>query len=1018
MTKFSEIESIEKIEETSDVYDIEVEEIHNFFANGILVHNCVAGLPSYLTIRDIDKGKEEVFKTYDNELKPLLDIFGKERAYLEIQFNSLPEQALTNELIQEYSRRTGYKTIATADSHYNRPELWREREIYRLLARQSKGFQASPDDIPKQIDELKCELYPKNGDEMFAAYKKYDLNLDENFVRDAITRTFDIAHDFIEEFKIDSSPKLPKSFVKNRDPYLELEKLAFTALIEKDLDQNPEYVERLRRELKVIKDKDFSLYFLVLREALNEIKKEMLIGAGRGSGAGSLVCYLLDITLIDPIKNNLLFERFLSENRKEPPDIDNDLENRDEALNILRNHFGEENVVAISNFNAFQLKSLVKDVSKLYGIPFQEVNAVTSVMEQEAKQKILDEVGNDQKFYVFSFEGAKKHSPTFAAFIEKYPFLAKSIELLFRQNKSIGRHAGGVIITENPDQYVPLIKIRGEVQTPFTEGLTAKHLEPFGLIKYDFLGISTIRIIRRCIERILEKQGREVSFENVQAYYNKYLHPDSIGDGDEEIFEEIYHKGKFCATFQFSEKNAQNFCKQAKPMSVGDISVITSIYRPGPLRGGADKLYLRNRKENYDYYNHPIITEILGPTNNILCYQESFMLLAHRLAGFSLTEADELRKLLVKPLTSMATEMKQKRKEAGERFISGCIKNGLEEDKAIKLWEEDILGFISYGFNKAHAYAYSYLSYQCSFLFYHHPDEWVCSVLENEPDRDSAIAEVESVGYVVGKPDILKSGKSWTVQNKILIPSLSTIKGFGEAAAAELISIRKGWQIPDSESFGREYFRDIFESFFYDRKEIQQKKGIKIKKVWKFSKFNKRGLEALIKCEALDGLNIVGSGKLFENYAHMHRCLIENWSKKEQQKFDILALSDSYEKKDWDDGEKVEFQAELIGTFDKSLLLTEEDIESFMISDIYPISYISSSGSISCWFLLQNAIQKRTKTGKEYYKLQISDLEGNSKMLNYFGWTKEPFKKNSIYAADLVQNGDWLNVKGTIVRVK
>lgn len=1366
----------------------------------IISHACIAGLGSWIILRDIDKGKEEVFKSLDREFKPLLDIFGKERAYLEIQFNALPEQKIVNEIFQEYSKLSGYKTIAAADSHYNDPKLWREREIYRLLARQSKGFKASEEDIPKTIDELKCELYPKSGDQMWDAYKMYQPDLDESFVRDAITRTFDIAHDFIEDFEIDGRPKLPTSFIKKQDPFEELRLLCFTSLIERNLDENQEYVDRLNYELSVIQKKDFALYFLVLREALEQMKKEMLLGAGRGSGAGSLVCYLLGITLIDPIKHGLLFERFLSENRKEPPDIDNDCEDRDDALKILRRHFGEENVIAISNFNTFQLKSLVKDVSKLYGIPFQEVNAVTSVMEQEAKQKILDEVGGDQKLAVFSYEAALRHSPTFAEFIKKHPYLGTTCELLFRQNKAIGRHAGGVVITENADAHVPLIKIRGEIQTPFTEGLTAKHLEPFGLIKYDFLGISTIRVIRKCIERVVEKMGQESTFKNVLNFYNNHLHPDVIGEGDLDVFEGVYHAGRFCATFQFSQDGVQKLCMQAKPTSINDIAVITSLFRPGPLKGGADKMYLRNREENFDYYNHPIITEILGPTNNILCikydqevllangerklikdiapgddvitgegnvgkvlnkiqrgvkqtiklntngpdyantlsctpdhkirtvegymeaekashilryrykshsndveiehpyimglcvgdgclnqsspaitcgteevarvvslalgeafnleskyyrhcrawyatvsrnagqyknpfiswlrkydlyrksksekktpeillrakhediqrylagyidadgriakdivsfscgyasgrdlisklldilkishyhcghlivvrdierfkelifpfckikannnlpaerfvgkvqvptsfvrslidtargaesiksfcgttgihpdvyhkrrksynistllkiapdendfienffrgnfeiqnirnfdregvnevydlsiehddhsfiangyavhncYQEQFMLLAHKLAGFTLNESDELRKLLVKPLTSMAEQMKQKRKEAGERFIAGCIKNGLEEDKAIKLWEEDILGFISYGFNKSHAYAYSYLSYQCAYLFHHHPDEWVCSVLENEPDRDAAIAEVESVGYTIGKPDILRSGKRWAISGKTLIPSFATLKGFGDAAVNEIIEIRERWERPESDSMDKEHFKEIFESFFYDLVEVQQKKGTKIKKVWKFSKFNKRALEALIKCEALDSLNIVGT--LFENYAHLHRALIENWSKREQQKFDILAAADAADREDWADSEKVEFQSELLGTFDKDLLLTEDEIENLMHAEVYPIAYITPGDPVSCWFLLQDFKKAKTKTDKEYYKLTIADMEGNTKRLNYFGFVKEEFKKNAIYAADFVQNGEWLNVKGIIMRIK
>lgn len=980
----------------------------------IISTSCLAGLPYWLIGRDKEKGEEVVLNSLKNELQPLLDIFGKENAYLELQFNKLPEQKVLNDYLIKYSKISGHKLICTTDSHFARPEWWREREIYRLLAQQSKGFDVSIDDLPKSIDELKCQLYPKNFDQMFDSYIEMYPESDveqDILIGEALERTYEIGHHQIEEYDPDNSMKLPTSFLKGADPNDELEKLCKDALSNlKDINQK-KYQDRLNLELSVIKKKNFSLYFLTLKKAFDEIKKELIVGAARGSGGGSLVCYLLGITLLDPIKHDLLFERFLSENRNEFPDIDSDIEDRDAALNILRKSFGEENVIAISNFNLLQLKSLVKDISKLYGIPFEEVNAVTSIMETEARQPILDSVGGDQKLYVFDLDGAKAHSPTFGRFIEKYPKVAESIDVLFRQARSIGKHAGGVLLTENAQDNMPIIKIRGEEQTPWGEGLTAKHLEQFGFVKYDFLGIATLRMIRRCIERVLKNKNQKVSFENIKNFFMEHLHPDVIGQGEPEVFENVYQKGRFCGTFQFTEKNAQSFCVQARPENINDIATITSIYRPGPLASKADKKYVHfiNNPEDISY-DHPILKEVLQETKSQLCYQEQFMLLANKLAGFSLVEADELRKLLVKPVTTLGEEMKAKRIEVGKKFINGCIQSGMNKDRAERLWSEEILGFISYGFNKSHAIAYAYLSYQCAYLFHYFPDAWVCSYLENDNSKEAAMAECEAVGYLIGGLDILKSGIEYSVgDDKIILPPLNSVKGIGEAAVEELIKLRSTWK-----NVGDAYLN--FDSFFYNTESKTLKNGnIKTKKEWKFTKFNKRALDALIRLESMDSLGLFPD--LFLNHAHMKRCLIDNWDQKDKQKFEIKELAQKINSSDFKSSERVSAQEELLGTYDKSLLITAEVIDMLSSAGMLPLSDICDT-PLPIWFILKSFETKQTQTKKTYYKLTAMDIDGKELIFNYFNFApKSGWKEKGIYYGELFRANGWINTKkGTYIQ--
>lgn len=261
------------------------------FNKGLIISSaCLAGQGSWCVLQNWEKGDDEVFKSLDKEFKPLLEIFGKERANIEIQFNKLPEQKLVNEYLIEYSKKIGYPLLATADSHYSRPEHWREREIYKLLAQQSKGMDVDPNKIPKAIDELKCQLYPKNGNQMFDTYcEMYDGETDSQLdaiALEAIERSYKIAHEQIEDVLPDASMKLPRSFLKKEDPNSKIKNICEIRLEELsklwDQEKITKYKQRLQLELDVITKKDFSLYFLALKESLDKIKEHLLIGAGRG----------------------------------------------------------------------------------------------------------------------------------------------------------------------------------------------------------------------------------------------------------------------------------------------------------------------------------------------------------------------------------------------------------------------------------------------------------------------------------------------------------------------------------------------------------------------------------------------------------------------------------------------------------------------------------------------------------------------------------------------------------------
>lgn len=446
----------------------------------------------------------ELAATYDK----LLWAFGENNVYLEMQFNRLKAQGYVNRALLEFARKHSLQSqlIVAADSHYPRPELWREREIYKKLG-WLKNADPSQTKLPESAAELKAELYPKNASQIWDAYVEHKQDqrfYDDQEIIAAIERSHHIAHNVVGNVQPDRSMKLPTSIVVPAGMTADerLVQLCRDGMDERAFTDNKIYEDRLLKELDVIKDKKFAEYFLTLREIIYVAQQAMLVGPGRGSGAGSLVTYLLKITDVDPIKYDLLFERFLNKYREEAPDVDTDVSNRAKLIDLLKERFGAENVVPISNYNTFKLKTLIKDVAKFYGVPFDEANIATKTVETEVRKATLKH-GDDKNLFVLKFEDAMQHSPSFKAFIDAHPQVAGPIATLFKQQRSLGRHAGGVIVCDRIAERMPLIASKGELQTPWAEGVNVKELDQFGWIKFDLLGLDTLRIVEKTIENVI-----------------------------------------------------------------------------------------------------------------------------------------------------------------------------------------------------------------------------------------------------------------------------------------------------------------------------------------------------------------------------------------------------------------------------------------------------------------------------------------------------------------------------------
>jgi DNA polymerase-3 subunit alpha len=950
----------------------------------------------HASLLDDPRLMDKVLNSMSTAYGGLVEAVGQENVMLELQFNKLPAQHLVNRAIIALAEKEGAKDnlVVTCDSHYANPDHWRERELYKKLGWLNYK-QFDPDLLPKSKDELKCELYPKNASQVWESYletigehKFYDNDL----VCDAIERTHDVAHNMIADIHADQSPKLPSWVVpENSNSTNELVELSKKGLIERGLADKPEYVERLKHELKIIIDRKFELYFLTMHQIIEIAKEHMLVGPGRGSGAGSLVNYCLNITDVDPIKYDLLFERFLSKYRKEVPDIDTDVSDRDKLLAILSERFDDNCVIPISNYNTFKLKALIKDVAKFYGVPFEESNAATKTVEREVRRATTKH-GEDKNLFVLEYDDAMKHSSSFRSFIEKYPEVGEPIKVLFKQNKSLGRHAGGVIICDKVPERMPLILAKGKPQTPWVEGVNFKHLEEFGWIKFDLLGLETLRVIERTIELILQRhEGNEKpEFSDIKEWYNIHLHPDVIDFDDQHVYEQIYHKGRWAGIFQLTSKGAQKLFMQAKPKGIIDIATLTSVYRPGPLAAGVHKLVLKHADGEPYKWGHPLINKVLEKTNGMIIFQESVMQLAHEVAGFPLDECDKVRKAIMKRSIDGGEAAKKKSLELRHAFVEGSIKNGVDKAVADDLYDK-ILYFAGYGFNKAHALSYAMDSYFCAWLMTYYEEEWLCAYLEsmsgNDKKRSTAFNEVRKLGYKIDSIDINYAEKSWTIlDGKRFMPSFMTCKSVGEAAVDEIMTNRPYTSVED---------------MLWDDNHK-----------WKLSKFNKRTLEALIKIKAFDSMGIIGPGKAFESYKQMHEVLIEKntdikkSTKRDPERGKNLFKEHILESEGIGEWSKVEYAENLVhylGSCNASSIASKVLLEKMSSMNIQPVD--DHHGKDIYWFIVTDVKPKKTKKGKPYLLITVSGDSGVSERMFMWGWDKTfNITKYSLCIAEIDKN--------------
>jgi DNA polymerase-3 subunit alpha len=702
----------------------------------------------------------------------------------------------------------------------------------------------------------------------------------------------------------------------------------------------------------------------------------MLAGPGRGSAAGSLVAYALGITQVDPIKHRLLFSRFLRSDATDYPDIDYDVSDSMALKEKLVEMWGEDCVAPISNWNTLQLKSLIKDISKLYNIPFTEVNTVTSIMMREALPEAKRKHGIKAGVYSPTWEEVMEFSPSLQKYLAMHPAVKTHVEGLVGQVRSCSRHAGGVVIAEDLDRSMPLINSGGVRQAPWAEGQNVRHLEPMGFIKFDLLGLSTLKMMEGCIEHILRRHHdvENPTFSDVQDYYNKNLHPDVIDMDNQEIYENIFHAGKWAGVFQFTEQGAQKFCVRAKPRNIIDVSAITSIYRPGPLAANVHDEYVEAKKSpHYIKYLNDDAHDITQETFGFLIFQEQIALLAHKLGGLTLDEGNMLRKVLTKKGTGKGSV----KGKLHDKFISGCLANKIARDEAQALWDK-FEYFSGYGFNKSHAVSYSIISFQCAWLWNYYPAEWMAAFLDKEPEtrKEKAINIAKKFGFDIAPLDINKSGTVWEISEdgKTLIQPLTSIKGLGMAAIDQVLDNRP----------------------FMNAEDLLFREGIS------YGKLNKKALDALCRGGALD--QIVDDR--FTGRKHFwSTCVVER--PKNLKKF-AENLELYRPEGDFTEEEIIQFKTELTGIFPMNLVISLETIEKLQEKFVPPISEFDPDLQL-CWFIPRKIVPRQTKNGKLYWIVEV--IDSNNELTRIRCWGVKPEKDrihlNRPYMAHLKYDPNW-----------
>ncbi len=768
-----------------------------------------AEIPILLLRGDMDRARAA--------LAEMVDIFGKDNVFVELQDQGLPEQRRINPDLVRLASETDLPLIATNDCHYLRKDDASAHDV--LLCIQTGKAISDPNRLKFPNDEFYLKS-PEEMTQIFSEVPRAILNTEDIADRCNLSLNFDESH--LPHFPVPEGYTLHDYFEGVvRDGFDGRMRglgrgggVAGEWRAKHDLKA---YESRLEHELSTIVSMGFAGYFLIVWDFIRYAKEQGIpVGPGRGSAAGSLVAYSLGITDIDPLEYRLVFERFLNPERVSLPDIDIDfcMRRRGEVIDYVANKYGHEKVAHIITFGTMAAKAAIRDVGRALDMPYGDVDRIARMIPGDLDATIDNSVRS-----VPALQEAIKKDPQVADLVD----LARQLE---GQVRHASTHAAGVVIADEPlTEYVPLYRPATGSSSGDDHAVATQYpmndVEAIGLLKMDFLGLRTLTLVHDCLESISQAEGKTFTAAEIPL--------------DDELTFDLFSQGSTSGIFQFESSGMRDALRKLRPTHIEDLIAMNALYRPGPLGSGmVDEFIRRKQDPSKVEYLLPELEEIERETYGVIVYQEQAMQIASQLAGFTLGEADVLRKAMGKKQPQIMASMEQK-------FIDGCRSRGVSRKLAKEVWDQ-VDEFSGYGFNKAHSAAYALLAYQTGFLKANYPVHFMAALLSSERDNTDKvvryISECRDMEIAVLPPDVNESDVSFTAVGDSIRFGLAAIKGVGETAVLAILEARE-----------RE---GAFHSLIQFCEEVDLSRGI-----------NRRTVESLIKAGALDSIanGDAGSGE-------------------------------------------------------------------------------------------------------------------------------------------------------------
>ena len=918
------------------------------------------------------KGNMEAAQRVAGEYR---EIFGDGNFYLEIMENGLPEQKTINTGLMEIARKLSLPLVATNDCHYLSQGDFEAHEV--LLCIQTGKTLEAPDRMRFGTDQF----YFRSPEEMKHLFN-YCPEAIENTVNIAerCNLTLELGGIFLPRFEVGTEETLDEHL--GRVAREGLESILSRLLMGEDEGIREKYGKRLEQELEMIRSMGFAGYFLIVSDFVNYAKRKNIpVGPGRGSVAGSLVAYALGITNIDPIRYGLFFERFLNPDRKSMPDIDIDFcqEGREEVIRYVTEKYGAEKVAQIITFGKMQAKGVIRDVGRALNIPYGEVDAIA---------KLVPNVLNISLQAAMELEPRLKEKGESNKKIERLLTLSQILEGL---NRHASTHAAGVVISDVPlVERVPLCKSpKDDVVTQYP----MNDLQAVGLTKFDFLGLKTLTVIKNALEFIkaskVRDQGGPRSVVAVEMGQGPEIDINALPLDDKKTYQ-LLMRGETDGIFQLESSGMKDILVRMKPDCIEDLIALIALYRPGPMNM-VPEFISRKQGKTKIVYEVPELEAVLKETYGVILYQEQVMQIAGIIGNYTMAEADTLRKVMSK---KKASEMEKEK----PKFLEGAIKRKIPENRAKKIWEQ-METFAEYGFNKSHSAAYAAISYQTAFLKAHYPVKFMAALLTSEKDnRDKIIKHISSckdMGIGVLPPDINESRRDFSVAGGNIRFGLAAVKNVGASAIDSIISVR--------ESKGE------FASFYDFCSRIDSRK------------VNKRVIESLIKCGAFDSLKY--------NRRQLFMCfeaIMESIQKRQKGRrsgqsglFDVLgaqspsghdprmeaAIPDVPE---WEQGELLAYEKETLGFYITSHPLTKfaDRLGLFANTDSSNIAEKKDKEVITFGGIVSNIREVTTRKKDVMAYVTVEDLKGSVTVIFFADLYKSAY--------DLLHGEEPVLIKGTL----